>query len=155
MKRIPGLLPALLLCSLASAQRGAISGTVTAVENGRSEPQPFASVSIKGTGTGANTDMEGKYYFKVEPGTWTVVSALVGRVPVERSVTVVADQTVTVDLHLDGGVTEMRAVEVVKEKRVDTEAAVLMETRKSDQVVSGIGRQQIAKGLDRTAGDVV
>ncbi|HNK86425.1 MAG TPA: hypothetical protein PKL41_14555, partial [Flavobacteriales bacterium] len=60
MKRIPGLLPALLLCSLASAQRGAISGTVTAVENGRSEPQPFASVSIKGTGTGANTDMEGK-----------------------------------------------------------------------------------------------
>ncbi len=155
MKRIPGLLPALLLCSLASAQRGAISGTVTAVENGRSEPQPFASVSIKGTGTGANTDMEGKYYFKVEPGTWTVVSALVGRVPVERSVTVVADQTVTVDLHLDGGVTEMRAVEVVKEKRVDTEAAVLMETRKSDQVVSGIGRQQIAKGQDRTAGDVV
>jgi len=155
MKRILGLLPALLLYCSVPAQKGTISGTVTTLENGRPEPQPFASVSIKGTGTGASTDIDGKYYFKVEPGTWTVVSALVGRVPVERTVTVTADETMTVDLRLDGDATVMKAVQVVKEKRVDTEAAVLMETRKSDQVVSGIGRQQIAKSQDRTASDVV
>ena len=30
-----------------------------------------------------------------------------------------------------------------------------METRQSEQVVNGVGRQQIAKSQDRTAGDVV
>mgnify|MGYP000970548982 CR=1 FL=1 len=145
----------LALSLLVHAQRGTITGTVTALENGRSEPQPFASVLIKGTTTGASTDLDGKYLFKVEPGTWTVVTTMVGYAAVEKAVTVAADQTVNVDLQLNGDALEMKAVEVVKEKRADTESAVLMETRKSDQVVSGISRQQIAKGQDRTAGDVV
>ncbi len=145
----------LLFSSYAVAQRGTITGTVTALENGKVEPQPFASVLIKGTTTGASTDLDGKYMFKVEPGNYTVVTTMVGYAPVEKTVSVVADQTVVVDLQLDGGAQEMKAVEVVKEKRVDTEAAVLMETRKSEQVVNGIGRQQIAKSQDRTAGDVV
>ncbi len=145
----------LLLSSYAVAQRGTITGTVTALENGKAEPQPFASVLIKGTNTGASTDLDGNYMFKVEPGNYTVVTTMVGYAPVEKVVTVVADRTAVVDLQLDGGAQEMKAVEVVKEKRVDTEAAVLIETRKSEQVVNGIGRQQIAKSQDRTAGDVV
>jgi hypothetical protein len=84
-----------------------------------------------------------------------VVTTMVGYPAVEKAVSVMADQTVTVDLQLTGDAQEMKAVEVVKEKRTDTETAVLMETRKSDQVVNGLGRQQIAKGQDRTAGDVV
>src|SRR5262245_45713464 len=136
----------LLIASLVQAQKGTITGTVTTIENGRSEPQPFANVVIKGTTTGASTDLDGKYFFKVEPGTYTVVTTMVGYPAVEKAVRVLADQTVTVDLELKGEAQEMKAVEVAKEKRVDTESAVLMETRKSDQVVSGISRQQIAKG---------
>ena len=145
----------LLFAFIAQAQKGTITGTVTALENGKSEPQPFASVLIKGTTTGASTDLDGKYFFKVEPGNYTVVTTMVGYPAVEKAVSVMADQTVTVDLQLTGDAQEMKAVEVVKEKRTDTETAVLMETRKSDQVVNGLGRQQIAKGQDRTAGDVV
>lgn len=149
------LLLALSVSLLTAAQRGTITGTVTVMENGHSEPQPFANVVIKGTSTGASTDLDGHYTFKVEPGDYTVVTTMVGYPPVEKQVTVVADQTVTVDLELKGDAQEIKAVEVVKEKRVESETAVLMETRKSDQVVSGIGRQQIAKSQDRTAGDVV
>ncbi len=157
-----GLSIALLSTLFGLAQRGTITGTVTAMENGKAEPQPFASVTVrssgvenKGTSTGASTDLDGKYMFKVEPGNYTVVTTMVGYPSVEKAVSVIEDQSVTVDLELNGGAQEMKAVEVVKEKRVETETAVLMETRKSDQVVNGIGRQQIAKSQDRTAGDVV
>ncbi len=155
MFRSPLLLVTLLITLLAQAQRGTITGTVTALENGKLEPQPFASVLIKGTTTGASTDLDGKYFFKVEPGTYTVVTTMVGYAAVEKAVTVAADQTVKVDLQLNGDALEMKAVEIVKEKRTDTETAVLMETRKSEQVVNGVGRQQIAKSQDRTASDVV
>lgn len=155
MFRSLSLFLALLVSLLLQAQRGTITGTVTALENGKVEPQPFANVVIKGTTTGASTDLDGKYLFKVDPGTYTVVTTMVGYPAVEKAVSVVADQTVTVDLQLDGSAMEMKAVEVVKEKRTDTEAAVLMDTRKSEQVVNGLGRQQIAKSQDRTAGDVV
>ena len=155
MLRSSFFLVALLLSLLVHAQKGTITGTVTALENGKSEPQPFASVLIKGTTTGASTDLDGKYFFKVEPGTYTVVTTMVGYAAVEKAVTIAADQTVKVDLQLNGDALEMKAVEVVKEKRTDTEAAVLMETRKSEQVVNGVGRQQIAKSQDRTASDVV
>ena len=136
-------------------QRGTITGTVTAQENGRMEPQPFASVLIKGTTTGASTDLDGKYLFMVEPGNYTVVTTMVGYAPVEKTVTVVAERTTVVDLQLVGGAEEMGSVEVVKERRTDTETAVVMEARRSEQVVNGLGRQQIAKGQDRNAGDVV
>ena len=155
MSRSLSLFLALIISLLVQAQRGTIIGTVTALENGKAEPQPFANVVIKGTTTGASTDLDGKYFFKVEPGTYTVVTTMVGYPSVEKAVSVVADQTVTVDLQLDGAAMEMKAVEVVKEKRTDTEAAVLMDTRKSEQVVNGLGRQQIAKSQDRTASDVV
>ena len=68
----------LLFAFVAQAQKGTITGTVTALENGKSEPQPFASVLIKGTTTGASTDLDGKYFFKVEPGNYTVVTTMVG-----------------------------------------------------------------------------
>ncbi|MBL7983830.1 MAG: carboxypeptidase-like regulatory domain-containing protein, partial [Flavobacteriales bacterium] len=155
MHRSIVLVVSLLLLITASAQLGTITGTVTALENGRLQPQPFANVVIKGTNTGVSTDLDGRYVIKVQPGSHTVVSTMVGYTAVERTVTVEADATVTVDLQLDGGAQEIKAVEVVKEKRRDTETAVLMEMRKSEQVVNGVGRQQIAKSQDRTAGDVV
>ncbi|MBL0045766.1 MAG: TonB-dependent receptor [Flavobacteriales bacterium] len=155
MLRQPLLVITFLLTLVAIGQRGTITGTVTALENGRMEPQPFANVVIKGTTIGASTDLDGKYLFMVEPGNYTVVTTMVGNTPVEKTVTVVADQTVVVDLQLVGGAEEIKAVEVVKERRTDTETAVVMETRRSEQVVNGLGRQQIAKGQDRDAGDVV
>ena len=155
MFRTLGLSTALLISFFGLAQQGTIIGTVTALENGKVEPQPFANVVIKGTTTGASTDLDGRYLFKVEPGTYVVVTSMVGYEAVEKSVSVVAAQTVTVDLQLNGGAMEMQAVEIVKEKRTDTETAVVMETRHSEQVVNGLGRQQIAKGQDRNAGDVV
>lgn len=155
MFRFPFLIVTLLLTLSAIAQKGTISGSVTSLEGGRVEPQPFANVVIKGLNRGVSTDLDGNYSLQVDPGTYTVVTSLVGYTPVEKEVTVAEGATMRVDLQLSGAAQEVKAVEVVKEKRTDTETAVVMETRRSEQVVNGLGRQQIAKGQDRDAGDVV
>lgn len=150
----------LVLCSVltafaAFAQRGTITGTVRAMEGGSLQPQPFANVALKGTTTGASTDLDGRFTFQADGGTYTLVTSMIGFPNAERSITVVAGETVTVDIQLDGGAQEIEAVQVVKERRVNTETAVVQEVRKSEQVINGLGRQQIAKSQDRTAGDVV
>ncbi|HEY0977143.1 MAG TPA: outer membrane beta-barrel protein [Flavobacteriales bacterium] len=150
----------LVLCSVltaiaAFAQRGTITGTVRAMEGGSLQPQPFANVALKGTTTGASTDLDGRFTFQADGGTYTLVTSMIGFPNAERSITVVAGETVTADIQLDGGAQEMEAVQVVKERRTESEVAVMQEVRKSDQVVNGVGRQQIAKGQDRNAGDVV
>ncbi len=137
------------------AQNGTIVGTITALENGVAEPQPFANVLIKGTSTGVSTDLDGHYNLPTEAGSQTVVVSMVGHANVERDVTVIADQAVQLDIPLDEGVQEMKTVQVVRERRVDSEVAVMQAVRNSDQVANAIGRQQIAKGQDRTGADVV
>ncbi|MBL8003282.1 MAG: TonB-dependent receptor [Flavobacteriales bacterium] len=155
MKKLLNVLLISLTTLMAHGQNATITGTVTALENGKAEPQPFTNVVIKGSTTGASTDLDGQYRFQVAPGTHTVVVSLVGYVNQERTVTLAPGESITLDFALKGEGIEMRTFEITKEKRRDTESAVLMETRTSEQVVNGMGRQQIAKGQDRTAGDVV
>lgn len=137
------------------AQRGTVAGTITALENGRLQPMPFVNVALKGTTTGATTDLDGRYSFTAEPGSYTLLVSFVGYEPMERAITVSAGATTRADLELKAQTIAIKEVEVVTTKRTETEAAVVMEARKSEQVVNGMGREQIAKSQDRTAGDVV
>ena len=150
----------LLLLCLASfgdlfAQKGTITGTITADEAGRIQPMPFVNVALKNTGVSANTDLDGKFTMTAEPGAYTLVVSFVGYGPSEREVTVTSGESTLADVELKGQGIEMKSLDVVTTKRTETETAVVLETRKSEQVVNGVGRQQIAKGQDRNAGDVV
>jgi TonB-dependent receptor len=136
-------------------QKGNVSGTITTLEGGKLQPMPFVNVVLKGTSTGATTDLDGKYSFQADPGAHTLQVSFVGFEPVERAITVTAGATSRADVELKGQAIAIGEVEVVTTKRTETEAAVVMETRKSDQVVNGVGREQISKSQDRTAGDVV
>ena len=148
------LLAAFLSFSLLG-QKGTVSGTITTVEGGKLQPMPFVNVLLKGTSTGATTDLDGKYSFQTDPGAYTLQVSFVGFEPTERAITVSAGATTRADLELKGQAIAIGEVEVVTTKRTETEAAVVMETRKSEQVVNGVGREQISKSQDRTAGDVV
>ena len=145
----------LTLSITAFAQTGTVAGTITAMEAGAVQPMPFVNVLLKGTTTGGTTDLDGHFSFTAEPGSHTLLVSFVGYEATERTIDVVADRTSKVDLELKSQAIEMQVVEVVTARRTETEAAVVMETRQSEQVVNGVGREQIAKGQDRTAGDVV
>ncbi len=149
------LLLLILLATTVVAQKGTVAGTITANEAGAIQPMPFVNVAIKGTSIGATTDLDGKFSFAVEAGNHILLVSFVGYESTERPITVKADARTITDVELKSMAVEMKMVEVVTTKRTETEAAVVLETRKSEQVVNGVGRQQIAKGQDRNAGDVV
>ncbi|MBP8822452.1 MAG: TonB-dependent receptor [Flavobacteriales bacterium] len=145
----------MLAGSFALAQTGTITGVVLAMENGMPQPQPFASVAIKGTTRAASTDLDGRFSLSAAPGTYTLVASQMGQASLEREVVLGQASTAQVELIFGEGGVQMGTVEVVRERRVDTEAAVLMAVRNSGQVANGVGREQIAKGQDRHAADVV
>lgn len=153
--RLALLLSALFPALAAFAQNGTIQGTVTAMENGVPVPQPFANVLVKGTATGVSTDLDGRFTLTVAPGDITLVASIVGRPNVEQVVSVPPGAHVQAAIALGDGTVEMEAVHVVRERRVHTEAAVIMAVRNSEQLANGLGRQQIAKGQDRSAADAV
>lgn len=137
------------------AQRGTISGTVRAMEGGSMQPQPFANVVLKGSSTGASTDLDGRFSFQADPGTYTLVTSMIGYGNDERAITVEPGGTLKLDIQLGEGAQEIKAVEVVKQRRTDTESAVIMETRKSMQVVNAISSETISKGQDSDASEVM
>lgn len=153
--RLALLLLALLPALVGIAQNGTVHGTVTAMENGVPVPQPFANVLVKGTTTGVSTDLDGRFTLTVAPGDITLVASMVGQPNVEQMVSVPPGGNVQAAIALGDGTVEMEAVHVVRERRVHTEAAVMMAVRNSEQLANGLGRQQIAKGQDRSAADAV
>jgi TonB-linked SusC/RagA family outer membrane protein len=78
---------ALLLCcfSQAYAQSLRITGKITSKATG--EPLPGASVSVKGTTTGATADVNGNYSLSVSQGGATVVVTFIGMTTLETKVT--------------------------------------------------------------------
>ncbi|MBK9422132.1 MAG: TonB-dependent receptor [Flavobacteriales bacterium] len=144
-----------LLVTTLTAQPGRIEGLVTAMENGAAEPQPFANVLVKGTSAGVSTDLDGHFSITTPPGDITLVVSLVGRPNMEKLVSVAAGSTVQVNIPLQDGGQEMETVQVIRERRISSESAVMLAVRNSDQLANGVGREQIAKGQDRTAADVV
>ncbi|MEO8591610.1 MAG: carboxypeptidase-like regulatory domain-containing protein [Flavobacteriales bacterium] len=144
---IPGL--------TALAQKGSITGTISGYEAGQVQPMPFVNVAIKGTTTGGTTDLDGRFSFPADAGSYTLAVSFVGYESIEREVTVAAGQATVIDVELKSQSVEMKGVDVVTTRRTETETAVVMETRRSEQVVNGVGREQISKSQDRTAGDVV
>lgn len=137
------------------AQSGHLTGTVTASEDGVQLPQPFASVALKGTNIVTSTGPDGRFSLVAPPGAHVLVASLVGHANIEREVTLGIASTVHVELAFEDGGVQMDVVQVVRERRVNSEAAVMMAIRNSDQLANGVGREQIAKGQDRTAADVV
>lgn len=72
-----------LVCVMAFGQNITVTGSVTDASNG--EPVPFASIQLKGTMTGANTDLDGKYSISV-PANGTLIFSSVGYITSEVAV---------------------------------------------------------------------
>ncbi|HEY0677754.1 MAG TPA: SusC/RagA family TonB-linked outer membrane protein [Chitinophagaceae bacterium] len=94
MRKLLSLFSALVLCTmLVYAQVRTVTGTVTD-DNGT--PIPFATVKVQGTRAGVSADQDGKFTLKnVSTGAVLVISA---QGHAERTVTLGADNTVSITL---------------------------------------------------------
>lgn len=89
-------LPFLLLSIISFA--GKISGTVT---GGDGHPLAYASILVKGTGTGTTANSEGKYFLELESGKYIIVCQYVGYERAEKTITLQqGDETINFKLAL-------------------------------------------------------
>lgn len=127
------------------AQKGTVSGTITALEGDKVQPMPFVNVALQGTTTGGTTDLDGKFSFQADPGTHQLVVSFIGYQPEVREVTVVANGTSTVNIELKSQGIDIEEFEVVQVRDRESEGVLLMERKESTSLVQNIGAQELKK----------
>lgn len=137
-----------------SQNKGTIVGILTD-KNANNQSLPFANVLIKGTNIGTNTDIDGKYSISIAAGSYTVQFSFVGYESVEIPVTVLANETITLNKTLGSAGFTLEDVVIKTTRKRNTETAVMLEIKEAKQVVSAISAEQISKGTDSNAAQAI
>ena len=145
---------ALTFSLLLNAQQ-LIKGRVLAKKD--NEPLVGATVLIEGTTKATSVDIDGNYQLSgVAAGNYTLVVSYVSyttqKIP---NVAVKKGEPTVQDILLEEASMMLKSVEVVAQKRTDTELSMLKSIKTAVQVVNGISSQQIGKTIDRDASEVV
>ncbi|MFV8441075.1 outer membrane beta-barrel protein [Flavobacterium sp. LB2P44] len=127
-----------------SQNKGTIAGILTD-KNANNQSLPFANVLIKGTTNGTNTDIDGKYSITAAPGNYTIQFSFVGYESVEVSVTVVANQTVTLNQALGSAGYKLEDVVVRATVSREKETALLLDQKNAVVIKQSIGAQEMAR----------
>src|SRR5689334_3413940 len=145
----------LLLSSLAaSAQQGTLTGTVTDQLDGAGIPG--ATVFITGSTKATASDVNGKYMLKLEPGTYNIrVSYISYKAADYQNIRIEPNKVTTLNISIQEDTKTLETVTIVGTRITNSEVALITDLKKSEIVVSGVSGQQIAKSMDRDAGEVV
>lgn len=135
----------LFIFSLSFAQnKGTVTGTITDKDM-NNETLPFASVAIKGTTIGANTDEDGKYKLSVPAGTHTIVFAFLGYETVEMQVTIAAGETKVINQALASTSVEIEEVVIERTVSREKETALLLQQKEAVEIKQSIGAEEISR----------
>ena len=146
----------LVVSQLTIAQNtGTVTGILTDKES-NNDPLPFANVLIKGTTNGGTTDFDGKYTIKVPAGTHTIIFSFLGYKTIEKTFTITAGQTVTLNQEMsaeEGVALDDIVVKTTTSK--EKKSALLLEQKKATVIKESIGAQELAeKGVSDAAGAI-
>ncbi|WP_018341373.1 TonB-dependent receptor [Cytophaga aurantiaca] len=150
------LFSSLLTSYTSNAQTGSVKGIL--IDSSANELVFGAIIaSPENPSIGAQSDMDGVFLISnIKPGTYNFKVSYIGyKEYIFKDVVVVAGQTTdlgTVNLELDA---DVPTIEIVGQISTHTETAVIAEVRDKEEVVSGMGSEQISKSQDRTAAEVV
>lgn len=137
---------ALFICQMMFAQdKGVIKGQLLDKEMDN-EPLSFASVFLKGTIIGTETDLDGNFMLSVDSGDYILVFDFLGYKTLEVPVLVKSGETVIINRTLEAA--EGVALEEVKLKANTSkqkESALLMDQRKAVTIDQKIGVEELSK----------
>ena len=123
MKKLLLVITILTSLAIQAQSTGIVKGTLIDKE-ADNEPLPFANVLIKGTQNGTTTDFDGNYTLKVPAGTHTIVFSFLGYKAVEKTFTIQAGQTITInqDMSAEEGVAldEVKVVTTTTKDKCET-----------------------------------
>lgn len=138
------LVTALLFSIFAFAQKGTVTGTITDKDM-NNEALSFATVMIKGTTTGINTDEQGKYTLSVTEGNHVLVVSFLGYESVEIPFSIAANETKTINQALGSKGVELKDIVVKVEQNREKETALLVEQKKAVEIKQSIGAQELSR----------
>ncbi|NME70115.1 TonB-dependent receptor [Flammeovirga aprica] len=133
------------------AQKGTISGTVLDADTG--EEIIGASVIIKGTNTGASTDIYGQFSFLAEAGQKEILATFIGYKTISQSLNVVAGQNHQLKFTLEVDAQELDAVEIVAKANTESAEALMVQRKNADVMIESIGAEEMSvKGVSDVEG---
>ncbi|MFM2139598.1 MAG: hypothetical protein RJA57_1905 [Bacteroidota bacterium] len=155
--RLPLLMSLLLIALIGFAQSSVrFSGKVT---NEKGEPLSGAYVQVSGINRNAVTDVEGKFYINVEPGSkYTVTVSIVGYTTKEVSdveAVLNRDNYLEIVMQLNGR-SNLEGVTVrASSRRQENTSALLTFQRSNTALSSGLAADFIRRTPDRNTGEVL
>ncbi|WP_158209925.1 TonB-dependent receptor [Myroides phaeus] len=140
----------LLATAIAFGQKAEIKGKIT--DNTTKEPLPYATVSIKNTSIGVNTDLDGNYQIALDPGTHIIIFEYIGYLQQEQKITVTAKEKKALNVALQDEHVELEGVVVTATRSKARESALLIEQQRSAEIKQHIGSQELSrKGVSDVA----
>jgi outer membrane receptor protein involved in Fe transport len=135
-----------LLCSplLVLAQKGSIAGYIK--DSGNNEDVIGASVFLEGTTIGSATDVSGNFQFAADPGTHNLIVTYVGyKKLVVTGLVVKPGEEVKLVLQMESDGQQLEEVVVQAQADKTSDAVLLMERKKSIEMVQTIGAQELLR----------
>lgn len=144
----------LFVTALATAQNGTIAGTIIDKDY-NDEPVAFASIQVKGTSKGAQSDMDGKFTVSITPGIHTIIVSFVGMQTVEMPVTVTAGNATNITIPMVAQAAALDDIIITVTKTRVSAAALIEEKKKAVTIVQSIGAEELSqKGVSDAEGAV-
>lgn len=157
MKFIPTILTSIFVAVLAlqaQAQKGTLAGKI--VDKSTSEEIIGGTVAVEGQTIGTSTDIDGRFFLKLEPGTYTIVISYVSyRSKKYENISILPGQLTSLNVELESDSKELEEIVVKGETRKESSAGLLIEQRNATAVSSGVSADLIKRLPDRTTADVI
>nr|WP_317631094.1 TonB-dependent receptor [uncultured Flavobacterium sp.] len=128
------------------AQKATITGKVLDAEFNNA-PLPYASIVIKNSTNGVNSNDDGNFTLTVDPGTYVVQISYLGYKTEEVSIAVKAGEKKVINktLHADAASNQLEDVVIKVETNRQKETALLAEQRKAVEIKTNIGAQELSR----------
>lgn len=145
LKNYLSLILLLFLSQFVSAQQYTISGKIT----GNNESLPFASVYLKGTSKGVNSNDEGNYSIKLEKGNYRLVFQYIGFSKQEFEIELNENKILNVNLKSDGISLNEIVVKAGEDPAYPIMRKAIKKRKKYSGQVTEYACQSYIKGLQR------
>jgi hypothetical protein len=144
-----------LFCSVITfGQTGTLKGIIT--DNVTKDDMVSAKVFVTGTALRTMSDIYGSYKIDNIPvGEHEIEVTYAGYKTFSAKVNISNGETTVLDISLAEDVTEVDGVQVVAQRKTNTDNAVVLEIKEARAVVSGISKEQISRSTDRTAAEAM
>lgn len=145
MKKFLSIIFLVIAQVVVAQSKGTIKGFLSDKET-NNEPLPFANIQIKGTTIGTTTDFDGNYTISVPAGDQVLVFSFLGYKTVEKLVTVIEGEPMTVNqvMSAEEGVS-LEEVVIKSSTSKESVSALLLEQKKAVVIKESIGAQTLSK----------